>query len=166
MQKGAPGDLLLGTDMLPHLGFSLIEEQEPTKTYILGDDATTPDPETVTAVVRQIQLAGLPAGHSKVVCVEVTDSRVTGRTCLFEPAVQKLQDRGLTMADALVRVGRENQATVVVANTSVEPVLLEEGAVMGNLQLCSLVPAGAEPEDIPGEICVSLTRQSQNETSD
>ena len=42
------------------------------------------------------------------------------------------------MADALGGVGDEREATLVVANAGVEPVLLEEGDVVGSLQQCTL----------------------------
>ena len=122
VQKGAPVDLLLGTDTLPRLGFSLTEKQDFVERDILQGDSAVPEGASSTsAEVKLIRPARLPAGHSKVVRVEVTNPEVTGEACLFEPAVQHLGRRGLTMADALVGVGDEREATLVIANAGVEP---------------------------------------------
>lgn len=43
------------------------------------------------------------------------------------------------MADGLVNVGDKGVTTLVVANTDVEPVLLEEGDIIGSLQSCTIV---------------------------
>jgi hypothetical protein len=43
VQQNAPVDLLLGTDTLPHLGFSLTEEHERTATDNSGERSHTPD---------------------------------------------------------------------------------------------------------------------------
>ena len=164
VQKGAPVDLLLGTDTLPRLGFSLTEKQDCAERDVLQGDAAIPEgPASQPAEVKLIRPAHLPAGHSKVVRVEMTKPGVTGETCLFEPAVQQLGSRGLTMADALVGVGDEREATLVVANAGVEPVLLEEGDVVGSLQQCTLVPASdADPNGSPGEVYVSAIRRQVN----
>ena len=149
-------------------GFSLTEERDPTRRDILRDDATTTMATApVSAEVKLIRPARLPAGHSKIVRVEVSNSEVTGEMCLFEPATQELGGRGLTMADALVGVGEKMEATLVVANTSVEPVLLEEGDVIGSLQPCTLVPAGeAELEDSPDGVSVSAVLSRVDEEQD
>ena len=159
VQKGAPVDLLLGTDSLPHLGFSLTEKQDQTERDILQDDpVTAPETTPVSTEVKLIRPARLPAGYSKVVHVEAMDPEMTGETYLFEPAVQKLERKGLTMADALVGIEREKQATLVVANTGVEPVLLEEGDVVGSLQPCTLLPADSDSDvSSPAVASVSVT---------
>ncbi len=51
------------------------------------------------------------------------------------------------MADALVGVGDGREATLVIANTSVEPVLLKKGDVIGSLQQCTPVPPSGEEDD-------------------
>ena len=168
VQKEAPVDLPLGTDTLPCLGFSLMEEWDPTRRDILlCDAATTMATAPVSAEVKHIRPARLPAGHSKIVRVEVSNSEVTGEMCLFEPATQELGGRGLTMADALVGVGENMEATLVVANTNVEPVLLEEGDVIGSLQPCTLVPTDeAELEDSPDGVSVSAVLSRVDEEQD
>ena len=162
VQKGAPVDLLLGTDVLPQLGFSLTEKQNPTEPDILQEDMATPGQVPATAEVKLIRPARLPAGHSKVVRVRVSGPAVDGEMCLFEPVSKDLGRRGLTMADALVGVGDGREATLVIANTSVEPVLLKEGDVIGSLQQCTPVLPSSEEDDSGDEssgesdsVCVS-----------
>ena len=87
VQKEAPVDLLLGTDTLSQLGFSLTESQDHTAKDILRSASTSERPTEATVDIKLIQLARLPAGHSKVVRVKVSGSDVTGDTYLFEPAV-------------------------------------------------------------------------------
>lgn len=99
----------------------------------------------MTAEVKLIRPARLPVGHSKLVHVGVNNSEMTGTTCLFEPATRLPGHRGLTMADALVGVGDKGETTLVVANTGVEPVLLEEGDIVSSLQPCTIVQPDDEP---------------------
>lgn len=60
------------------------------------------------------------------------------------------------MADALLGIQREKQVTLLVANTGVEPVLLEEGDVVESLQPC--IPLQA---DMLHPICYSSLKQSR-----
>ncbi len=78
VQKGAPVDLLLGTDVLPRLRFSLTEKQNPKEPDILQEDMATPEQVPATAEVKLIRPARLPAGHSKVVRVRVSGPAVDG----------------------------------------------------------------------------------------
>ena len=77
------------------------------------------------------RLFHLPAGHSKVVRVKVRGSDVTGDTYLFEPVVWHVKHQELLMPDALVGVGGNGEATLVIANTGTQPVLLQEGDIIG-----------------------------------
>ena len=88
VQKGAPVGLLLGTDILSHLGFkfSRLEKDE-----------------------------------------ELTDLLVKAKSGL-----STLVTKGVTMSDGLVDA--EKTVTLVIRNQGVEPVLLEEGKVIGHLQ--------------------------------
>ena len=93
VQKGAPVDLLLGTDVLSHLGFSFSRLENNGKlTYLLGKPesglnmevvkeatkgsaepvlANIPEEITPSAVVKLIRATRLPAHHSKLVRVSV-----------------------------------------------------------------------------------------------
>ena len=93
VQKGAPVDLLLGTDVLSHLGFSFSRLENNGKlTYLLGKPesslnvevvkeatkgsaepelANVPEEITPSTVVKLIHATRLPAHHSKLVRVSV-----------------------------------------------------------------------------------------------
>lgn len=132
VQKGAPVDLLLGTDVLPLLRFSLVRTgREGTSTNLLqntdkGAGSVTP------AQVKLIQATRLPAHHRKLIHVEI-DGQVV------EPELQTLGKRGLSMADAVVGVGGGRNTTLVISNQGTEPVQLEEGVVLGRLQPVTLL---------------------------
>jgi len=64
--------------------------------------------------------------------VSVDNPGVLGSLCLFEPELCQLHQKGVTMSDGLVDA--EKTVTLVIRNQGVEPVLLEEGKVIGHLQ--------------------------------
>ena len=69
-------------------------------------------------------------------------------TYLFEPAMKELNYKGLAIADEVVDGGG---ATLAVFNRSEEPVILEEGQVLGELQEAVVVKKGDLPQvsDLP-----------------
>ena len=158
VQKEAPVDLLLGTDTLSQLGFSLTQSQDNITKDILGSVVTPEMPTDAAAEVKLIRPARIPAGHSKVVCVKVNNSEVTGETYLFEPTAHQEEHQGLLMPDALVGVRGDGEATLVIANAGAQPVILEEGNVMGRLQQCQVLQEDDHEdsqEDSP-QVCVSV----------
>ena len=83
VQKGAPVDLLLGTDTLPLLGFSLTEKTDNatgTEDILHTGAATLQPTSTETAEVKIIRPARLPAGHMKLFQVKTSSPRVSGET--------------------------------------------------------------------------------------
>ena len=162
VQQGAPVNLLLGTDTLAKLGFTLTEQQDPAKD-VLPAGATTSSRQqhdqheasippdgvptlTTSAVVRLIRPARVPAGHSKVVRVEVTDQDLAGETCLIEPFLQHHRE-DISVPDTLVGVDERSEAAVVIANTGCAPVLLREGRIIGNIQSCDVCPTDTPSDD-------------------
>ena len=168
IQKGAPVELLLGTDVLPQLGFSLTQcgadhsiptDLLHTQPHTTPNDAGTDQQETrglaeggtipflqtadtaPPAVVKLMQATRLPARHSKMVRIKIEGPCADG-TCLFEPELQSLGERGLSMADAVVGVGDGGGLTMVVTNQGTAPVRLEVGEVLGELQPASVVLEG------------------------
>ena len=138
VQQNAPVDLLLGTDTLPHLGFSLTEGNEERATEILSGEVIPQTPVEATVEVHLIRPARLPAGHSKVVRVKATSSNVAGKSYLFEPTTQHLYNRELLVPDAIIDMEEGGEATLVIANTGTLPVILEEGDLMGKVEKCRL----------------------------
>ena len=168
IQKEPPVELLLGTDVLPQLGFSLTQceadHSNPTdllhtQPHTTPKHANTDQLETQDsaegraipsrqaadtappAVVKLMQATRLPARHSKMVRIKIEGACGDG-TCLFEPELQSLGERGLTMADAVVGVGDGGGLTMVVTNQGTTPVQLEVGEVLGELQPASIVLEG------------------------
>lgn len=159
VQKGAPVNLLLGTDTLSQLGFSLTEKTDSTTCTrdILHSGATTLQPtSTEIADVKLIRPAHLRAGHSKLLRVKTSSPMVRGKACVFEPVTQPWGYRGLFMPDAVVEVGNTGETTLVVANTDVESVLLGGDYVMGSLEKCEVVQPGCHKDTL--EVCVSAVQ--------
>ena len=185
IQKGAPVELLLGTDVLPQLGFSLTQcgadRSNPTdllhtQPHTTPNDANTNQQETrgpaeggaipslqtadtaPPAVVKLMQATRLPARHSKMVRIKIEGACADG-TCLFEPELQSLGERGLSMVDAVVGVGDGDGLTMVVTNQGTSPVRLEVGEVLGELQPASVVLEGglADGKETEGETHVGAT---------
>ena len=122
IQEKAPVELLLGTDTLYKLGFSLrhmdqgdllADTPEPHQNLRAlakpnAQIARQQDSKSVStstgATVKFIQAARVPAGHAKLIRAELQDGKITGDH-VFEPALKSLHTRGLSMADAMVTVG-------------------------------------------------------------
>ena len=167
VQKGAPVDLLLGTDILPGLGFFFLQKESDgrsvellTKPDDMGrtigqepvdnpSDLDQPGPTVrltteEVATVKMLQAAWIPARHSKLVRVTVDQNVASGSTLLFEPNLPQLHQKGITMSDALI--DNNKVATVIVQNQGVEPVILNQGYVMGYAHSTNVVTS-LEGED-------------------
>ena len=116
VQKGAPARLLIGTDILPKLGFLFIRaECEGDDVDMLefespGAEGGCDDSEGVHAAgsgdagegtVCLVQAVRLPARHAKLVRAKVTGKEGYSLTC-FEPDLEELGTKGLVMSEAAV----------------------------------------------------------------
>ena len=108
-----------------------------------------------------------PSGDSKLPTnrgtVKLKVLGVRDSDCLFEPALRVLHvilhAKGLSMADAVVEVGDGNAVNLVVANRSTEPVLLQEGEVLGEIQPATLMEhIDDDQPDIPR--VAAITREN------
>ena len=179
VQKGAPVDLLLGTDTLPQLGFSFqqiesdghsielltlsgdtpqpsgqtdAEQVTDTNPKDLGESGHTvnSDPSTKkVAVVKLVQTTRLPAHHSKLVRVAVNRNTALDTTLLFEPELAQLHKRGVTMCDSLIDNGEI--ATMVIQNRDMEPVILDKGYVVGHVESASTVKPSMDEDCQTGQ---------------
>jgi len=161
VQKGAPVDLLLGTDVLTQLGFIFSKVEKGGKlTCLLSVDSWTSAevkratdnitetglcsssstaeagitnvPEAAkTAMVKLIQATRLPAHHFKLVRVSMDDSKLYDSLCLFEPFLSSLHKMGVTISSGLVDA--QGAITLLMKNQGAEPVLLERDIVVGCL---------------------------------
>ena len=87
--------------------------------------------------VKLLQTARLPAHHSKLVRVAVDHEADLGSTLLFEPNLPQLHNKGVTMSDALI--DNDKVATMIIQNRGVEPVILDQGCVMGYAHSTSMM---------------------------
>ena len=159
VQNGAPTNLLIGTDLLPQLGFIFLQTEPngedldllqvkencaPEDKVTQRSDPMPPHPNTdkdeqsnpelsiLPGVVCLIQATRLPARHMKMVRAKV--SGYTHKTpVLFEPEVELLRVRGLSMADAMTEPGVDNCVTLILQNESHEPIYLDKDQVLGKL---------------------------------
>ena len=183
VQKEAPVDLLVGTDVLHQLGFVLTQpdrgdlfgrgpeasatgqmtnsqpEEWQTTVNAAAHHTTDPNLPIDRVIVKLIQAARLPAGHSKLIRAGIGNSGVEGDTCLFEPSLETLHTRGLSMADAVVGIGDGGGMTELVLNRGPGPILLEEGDVLGEIQPATLLDTGdmTAEEEVDHGHQVSLT---------
>ena len=136
VQRGAPVNLQLGTDVLPLLGFSLVQDERGGRSTNLLEDADK-DVSSVAppAEVKLIQATRLPARHRKLIRVEIDGQIVTS---LFEPELQALGQRGIAMAIAVMGIGVGKRMTLVISNQGTA-VQLEEGVILGKLQPVTLL---------------------------
>ena len=157
IQKNAPCDLLIGTDLLGALGFHLVVvDGTETKDLLSGAEVnlSTPKPMPTQvntdnmrerpsedniaelpfseAEVRLVTAVSLPARHEKLVRADVDgfSGDVTG---LFESAANCLKEKGVTIEDAAAQPDTQSQITLIVRNNSLQSVVLEEGQLLGSL---------------------------------
>ena len=63
---------------------------------------------------------------------------MAGKSYLFEPTTQHLDNRELLVPDTIIDMEERGEATLVIANTGTLPVILEEGDLMGKVEKCRL----------------------------
>ena len=162
VHKGAPTDLLLGTDLLPVLGFQLLESQEngasldlfssgskeantfPSKVSSDGVKVAVSLPLVSPIEVRLLKAARLPALHKKLVKAQVQSSESESPS-LFVPTNEALKSAGLRIEEAVLCPDENNCVTLIVENHGLSPAHLFEGKVLGQLEPVCLA------EDVGGE---------------
>ena len=159
VQKGAPVQLLLGTDLKVLLGFSLIKSdsdvavdlsQEGKWIRKVAVDSLPAPPATLpesrvessdqvvpTHTVHLLQATKIPPRHSKLVQIKVTGLRNVPMS-LFEPDQGKADEVGVTVADAVVEANQGNCFTVILENPNSEPLCLKKGLTLGAIEPLNL----------------------------
>ena len=140
VQKGAPLKLLLGSDLLPRLGFSFLETKADDSTV----DHLQPQPtssQTMSATVRLLTATRLPPRHTEIVQARV-DGSGHRSTSLLVPEVQ-WESKGLRMEEAVLEPDGEQCVTLPIQNPTCEPVCLAPGDVLGQMQPVEIT---AKPE--------------------
>ena len=150
VQNNAPMKLLLGTDILPSLGFVFLQTEpegedidllEPQPSGAGPVDTTT---EVAAAgeevgVVHLLRATKVPARHHKLVRAQVSGCEIATLT-LFEPDHNQLEPLGVTMAEAVTQPDHKGCVTLIVDNQNLEAAKLVEGQVLGRVySACSPV---------------------------
>ena len=162
VQKNAPLDLLLGTDLQAQLGFLFLKtETDGTAIDLLGkerwevtpteqqrDDGLPTELPEQTAVVRLVTAVRLPARHVKCVRARVDDFHEPG-SAFFESEGELLREKGLVLEDAVIEPDARHCVTLMVHNNSLQPVHLDEGEVLGSLQAATVMPMPNAEEESP-----------------
>ena len=170
VQKDASVDLLLGTDLLVSLGITLIHQrgdgtvidllQGTVKTSTLDgvevkpnemmEEAVQPTEDLVkesvevsdnlTHVVCLLQATRVPARHQKLVRAHVTGIQNLSLS-MFKPGEGNEE---LSFEEAVVRSNEGSNITLIVTNTSSQPLYIEKGAVIGKVEPLEAILSSAE----------------------
>ena len=170
VQKEAPVDLLLGTDLQPHLGFQLLQRSIGGTTVEL-----LPSPETDVQgtpanddyqqppVVRLLHGTQLPARHARVVRVQV-NALPLDSAHLFASAHDSLQELGLDAEEGLVKVEDDHTMTVVLQNPGDVTIHLQGEDIVGALYPVHEPSAVARLESVTGPDVGQVSAQRSNKT--
>ena len=168
VQKGAPLNLLIGTDLLGQLGFQLLRGQgsiqedllagnrmeprianpEPTGNDV-GEDVDPPIPDNLPnckrtssnlVEVRLVTAVKVPARHEGLVRAVASSPVAVDTGVLFTPLSEQLEEKGVTMEAAVTQLNDQNQVTLVIRNPNLHPVTLEMEELLGNLEPMEVVP--------------------------
>ena len=133
VQKDAPAQLLIGTDLLSKLGFIFLcsePENEDKDLFESSDSGGSSSSEEAVCLLRAVRL---PGRHAKF--VRATAPNGYSLAC-FDPS-EELYTQGLLLPEAVVEPDVEGCVMMVMENHGCEPVVLEEGYVLGELQKCN-----------------------------
>ena len=158
VQKGAPAKLLIGTDVLPQLGYlfvqntmegegvdllrnefdssSIMEENvsevNPTDMDANCDHNIRPMVPEAVGTVHLIQATKLPARHRKMVKTQVAGVGYEDcKLVIFKPNDCGLEEGCILMPEILTNVNTNNKVVLVLENHGCEPIYLEAGQMLG-----------------------------------
>ena len=168
VQKGAPVQLLLGTDLQTSLGFTLIKSVDGVavdlsqegewvrKTAVdptRAPPAEQPVPEVKvsdqvvpTHTVHLLQATKILPRHKKLVQMRVTGLKCVP-TSLFEPNPGKVKEVGVAVADAIVEANHGNCITLILENPNSELLNLKKGLELGTIEPIDSVVVPQEQAD-------------------
>ena len=150
VQKGAPVQFLLGSDLLPRLGFSFLESQtDDTAVDHFHHDQwkkqplpTPPQQELPVSdkvgTVRPLTATRLPPRHTKIVRAHVEGVDRQSISLLTPEA--KWESKGLQMEEALLEPDGELCVSVPIQNPTCEPLCISSGDILGQIQPVAIVP--------------------------
>ncbi len=146
VQKDAPNALLVGTDLLSLLGFSMKRKAVDEELLEPKQDATPQEEssERPTSVVKLLQAVRIPAWHRKMVRVKVSGWSSRGLS-LFTPAID---DDDLTIEDAVVQMEQGDCLTLIAENRGLTPMKLKKDMTLGGLEPVEL----EESDSVEGRV--------------
>ena len=130
VQKDAPVQLLIGTDLLSKLGFIFLcsePENEDKDLLESWDSGSSGSSEEAVCLLRAVRL---PERHAKF--IRATAPNGYSLAC-FDPS-EGLYKQGLLLPEAVVKLDGEGCVMIVMENHWYEPVVLKESYVLGELQ--------------------------------
>ena len=143
VQKDAPVQLLLGTDLQPLPGFSFLMEDECETMDLLQKEQPS------DCVVRLVKAVCVPANHMKMIEAQAIGC---GERSAFQPVQKLIEQHGLQMADAIVEPGEAGKMTLIVENHSHQPIDLENSYVLGCLHPVERVLPDDRAQEKKGKI--------------
>ena len=116
--------------------------------------------------MRLVRAARVLAQHSKLVYVRADSTNLGVRTCLFQPELSGLTQRGIAATDAVVdfQPGQEG-TTLLLVNNGMEPVQLDEGEALGTLQPATVLEMTYQDEPNHGQVAALSTLAGSNRVS-
>ena len=156
IQKDAPVELLLGTDLQSQLGFlflDVVDQKHPLnllETKAIDDCNRDHDETPTQGQVCLLQAVKIPTRHAQKVHVQVQQSSLIDQEyALFQPTDHLAQITGLVIEEALVPM--RDITTLVIANPGMHPIRLEEGQYIGNVSMVELTQE--IDTDVPVSAC-------------
>ena len=151
VQNRAPEDLLLGTDLQPHLGFQLLQKSgegpvvkflpQPEPEVKIADPSASDKGQQQPPVVRLLQAVHLPAHYARIVRARV-DLPACEDTPMFKPTHDSLNQCSWEAEEGIVGVNDDLTTTLVLQNPGDFTVHLCEGDILGELQQVCEVSQG------------------------
>ena len=147
MQAAAPTPLLIGTDLLPCLGFQLLQrncgkprdllqEKDINNTDAQAEERGKDSHQVLDekeATVHLLQPTRLPPRHAKLVKVQVQGGDEWPMS-LFVPGESMGPDKQLQVQESMVEPDGDQHFIVLMENHTTEPKVLHQGEILGILQ--------------------------------
>lgn len=158
VQPEASVDLLLGTDLMPSLGFTLMsiesgtvgkdlfrgcqsiklepatssEQEDPTKVVAPPEDTTPP---STPITVRLITPVRIPPRHSQLVKAEMCGPQdiPVGKDMLLEPNLSFVNSSGIQVDPAMITRDPDNCIVLAIHNLEHNTVKVQPGETLGQL---------------------------------
>ena len=139
VQDGAPQELLLGTDVLSHLGVRVEVTPPPS------EDASQEAGNLVTelwessVVVKLLDAVRIPAGFEQPLRATV-DGSLDATLALLEPLPGEEPFKAMVVETSLVELNADGSVMMLVQNRGKSPLYLAPGEVLGTLESVEIVP--------------------------